>query len=81
MAELRAKPGFVHKNDGGSVLPARFYYGDGEDDPPDRASLSPNDHATWIENDGAIGIRRGTTVSIGASPAYSARYDDLDWGN
>lgn len=80
MAELRAKSGFVHRNDG-NAAPARFYYGDGEDEPPVRTKLSPTDHATWIEDDGAIGIRRGTQVSIGATPAYSAHYDDVDWGN
>jgi len=80
MADLRAKSGFVHNSDG-RAAPARFYYGDGEDEPPSRTTLNPNDHATWVEDDGAIGIRRGTTVSIGASSAYAARYDDVDWGN
>jgi hypothetical protein len=80
MADLRAKSGFVHNSDG-RAAPARFYYGEGEDEPPTRATLSPEDHATWVESDGAIGIRRGTSVSIGASRAYSANYDAQDWGN
>ena len=80
MAELRSKGGFVTKNDG-SAQHARFYFGADEDAPPDRARLDPKEYATWVEDDGAVGIRRGTTVSIGASPAYSANYDALDWGN
>jgi hypothetical protein len=65
----------------GSARPARYYYGEGEDAPQDRESIDPDHHATWIEDDGVVGIRRGTTASVGASPVYSANYDALDWGN
>jgi hypothetical protein len=80
MAELRSKTGFLTHGDG-SVESARFYYGDGEEHPPNRSRIDPKDHALWVEDDGAVGIRRGTSISIGASPAYSAHYDALDWGN
>lgn len=43
--------------------------------------VDPNRHATWIERDGAVGIRRGTSVSVGATPVYAAAYDAVDWGN
>lgn len=80
MAELRSKTGLL-RHDDGSVEGARFYYGENEEPPPDRTRIDPNNYATWLEADGAVGIRRGTSVSIGASPAYSANYDALDWGN
>jgi hypothetical protein len=80
MATPRSKAGFLSHEDG-RVEHARFYYGDHEQDPPNRARLDPKKHATWIEDDGAIGIRRGTSVSVGASPAYSTNYDAVDWGN
>jgi hypothetical protein len=76
----RSKTGLVRREDG-HVEPARFYYGDHEDDPPSRAHLDPKHYATWVEDDGAVGIRRGTSVSVGASAAYSANYDTVDWGN
>lgn len=69
------------RHEDGRVEPARFYYDDHEDDPPSRTRLDPAHYSTWVEDDGAVGIRRGTSVSIGASPAYSANYDAVDWGN
>lgn len=60
---------------------ARYYYGEGEDAPQNRERIDPATHTTWREADGAVGIRRGTSVSIGASREYSAKYDDVDWGN
>lgn len=69
------------RHEDGRVDPARFYYGDNEDDPPGRTHLDPSQYATWIEGDGTVGIRRGTAVSVGASAAYSANYDSVDWGN
>lgn len=80
MSTPRTKTGLLHHDDG-SVEPARFYYGDHEDDPPNRMRIDPAHHSTWVESDGAVGIRRGTAVSVGASPAYSANYDAVDWGN
>ena len=80
MPSLRSKTGFLSHQDG-RVAKARFYYGDDEDDPPARAQLDPDRYATWVEDDGTVGIRRGTSVSIGATPAYSANYDTVDWGN
>lgn len=80
MTTLRSKTGLLRHRDG-RVENARFYYGADEDDPPDRAKIDPECHATWIEDDGTVGIRRGTSVSIGATPAYSANYAALDWGN
>ena len=80
MPTPRSKSGLLHHEDG-SVEPARFYYGDHEEDPPSRTRLDPNHYATWVEDDGTVGIRRGTSVSIGATPAYSANYDAVDWGN
>ena len=79
MADLRAKTGLLNYHDGNTV-PARFYYGADEAEPQDRSRIDPESHTTWVEDDGAVGIRRGTSVSIGASPAYSANYDALDWG-
>jgi len=79
MADLRAKMGLLNHHDG-SVEPARFYYGADETEPQSHTRINPENHATWIEDDGTVGIRRGTSVSIGASPAYSANYDAVDWG-
>jgi hypothetical protein len=80
MGEIRAKQGILNYHDG-SEAPARFYYGDNEDEPQNHAQVDPETHATWIEDDGVVGIRRGTSVSVGASPTYSANYDTVDWGN
>jgi len=80
MSELRAKDGILNHRDG-RVERARFYYGESEDEPPNRARVDPENHATWIEDDGTIGIRRGTSISIGATATYSASYDAIDWGN
>ena len=80
MTSPRSKTGFLRHEDG-SVETARFYYGDDEQGPPARALINPDHYATWVEDDGTVGIRRGTSVSIGASPAYSANYDTIDWGN
>jgi hypothetical protein len=77
---LRSKTGFLNHHDG-RVERARFYYGPDEVAPPDRGQLDPEKHATWVEDDGTVGIRRGTSVSVGASAAYAANYDALDWGN
>jgi hypothetical protein len=80
MSELRSKAGLLNYHDG-SAAPARFYYGDDEAEPQSRAQIDSERHATWIEDDGVVGIRRGTSVSVGAGPAYSSRYDVVDWGN
>ena len=80
MAAPRSKTGFL-KHDDGSVASARFYYGDDEDAPPTRSRIDPEKHTTWIEDDGSIGIRRGTAVSVGATRAYASNYDNVDWGN
>jgi hypothetical protein len=80
MAELRSKTGVLQHEDG-RVETARFYYGADEADPPDRTRIDPIQYATWVEDDGAVGIRRGTSVSVGATTAYSAAYDAVDWGN
>jgi len=79
MSTPRSKMGRLLHTDG-RVDPARFYYGDHEEDPPQVTKLD-SQYTTWTEDDGAIGIRRGTSISIGASAAYSANYDALDWGN
>lgn len=77
----RVRGGSVHHDDG-TTCPARFYYGDDEAAPRDRERIDPTAYATWIESDGAIGIRRGTSsVSVGATPVYAAKYDEVDWGN
>lgn len=80
MTTLRSKTGLLRHGDG-RVESARFYYGADENAPPDRAQIDPDRHATWIEHDGTIGIRRGASVSVGTAPAYAANYDALDWGN
>lgn len=80
MTTLRSKTGLLSHHDG-RVENARFYYGADEDDPPDRAKINPEHHATWIEADGTVGIRRGTSVSVGATATYTAHYDAIDWGN
>ena len=80
MAKLRSQTGLLQHDDG-RVEKARFYYGADEDAPTDRTRIDPSCHATWLEHDGTVGIRRGTSVSVGATAAYAERYDDLDWGN
>lgn len=80
MAELRSKTGLLNYHDG-SAAPARFYYNDDEAEPQNRDRIDPESHATWIEADGTVGIRRGTSISVGATATYSANYDTLDWGN
>jgi hypothetical protein len=80
MAALRSKTGLLNYRDG-SVEPARFYYGADETEPQNHTRVDPENHATWVEDDGAVGIRRGTSVSVGASPVYSKNYDTVDWGN
>jgi len=80
MGALRAKTGFLNYRDG-SAARARFYYGADETEPQNHAQIDPESHATWVEDDGAVGIRRGTSTSVGATAAYSTNYDALDWGN
>jgi hypothetical protein len=80
MPELRSKTGLLNYG-GGHVERARFYYGAEEAEPQDRSQIDPANHATWIEDDGTVGIRRGVAISVGATAAYSANYDALDWGN
>lgn len=80
MATLRSKSGLLNYHDG-NVRSARYYFGEGEDEPPNHEHIDPDRYATWTEDDGTVGIRRGTSVLIGASAAYSANYDTLDWGN
>lgn len=80
MALPQSKTGLLQHADG-STDRVRLYYGADEEDPPPRMPIDPENYTAWIEDDGAIGLRRGTSVSIGASPAYSANYDALDWGN
>lgn len=80
MPTPRSKTGLLYRQDG-NVEPARFYYGAHEEDPPYHTRIDPAHHVTWIEDDGAVGIRRGTAISVGAAAAYSANYDSLDWGN
>lgn len=79
MPTPRSKTGHLLRTDG-RIEPARFYYGDHEEDPPQRTQVDSR-YATWIEDDGTVGIRRGTSISIGASAAYSANYETLNWGN
>jgi len=79
MSTPRSKTGRLILEDG-RMEPARFYYGDHEDDPPQVTRVDSR-YTTWTEDDGTVGIRRGTSVSVGASAAYSANYDTLDWGN
>ena len=81
MPTPRSKAGLLRRHEDGSVTQARFYYGDHEQDPPDRARIDPDNYTTWIEDDGTVGIRRGTSVSIGAAATYTAHYDTIDWGN
>jgi hypothetical protein len=80
MSELRSKAGLLNYRDG-RALPARFYYGPDEAAPQTLTQIDPERYATWTESDGAVGIRRGTSVSIGASATYSKNYDTVDWGN
>jgi hypothetical protein len=79
MTPLRSKTGLLSHD--GRVARARFYYGADEEAPPVREQLDPERHATWVEDDGTVGIRRGTSISIGATAAYADNYDTLDWGN
>ncbi len=67
--------------DDGTARPARYYFGGDEPEPLGRELIDSSRHATWIEDDGAIGIRRGASVSVGSSRQYVANYDDVDWGN
>lgn len=69
------------RHDDGTINPARFYFGDDEPVPRNHERISAADHATWVEDDGAIGIRRGTAVSFGATKRYAAKYVEIDWGN
>jgi hypothetical protein len=79
MPTPRSKAGRLHFEDG-SVEPARFYYSNHEEEPPPLTQVDSR-YTTWIEDDGTVGIRRGTSISVGASAAYAANYDTLDWGN
>jgi hypothetical protein len=72
--------GSLHHDDG-TVKPARFYFGDDEPEPRNSERIDGERYATWVEDDGAIGIRRGTSVTIGASKQYAAKYDEINWGN
>jgi hypothetical protein len=65
----------------GTINAARFYYGDGEPKPCNSELIDPSRFTTWIEDDGAVGIRRGTSVMVGATKQYAAKYDAVDWGN
>jgi hypothetical protein len=74
---LKSRTGQIDYDDG-HVEQARFYYAD--DEPaPQYERLDPERHVTWTQDDGTIGIRRGTAVSVGASPTYSKGYDAIDW--
>jgi hypothetical protein len=79
MSTPRSKAGSLHLEDG-SVKSARFYYSAHEEDPPQRTQVDSR-YTTWTEDDGTVGIRRGTVISVGASAAYAANYDTLNWGN
>jgi hypothetical protein len=79
MSTPRSKAGRLHLKDG-SIEPARFYYSGCEEEPLSLTQIDSR-YTTWIEDDGTVGIRRGTSISVGASAAYSANYDTLDWGN
>lgn len=78
---LRYVPGLVTADLDGSRAPARFYYGDDEEPPVHGADEVINDstHTRWIEADGVVGIRRGAAAFVGASRAYAAKYDEIDW--
>jgi hypothetical protein len=80
MSVPRSKTGLLRYNDGHIEL-ARFYYGDHEEAPPSRVRIDSARYATWIEDDGTVGIRQGTSAAVGASAAYSTNYNALDWGN
>ena len=75
-----ALPGSLTHDDG-TTCSARFYYGADEPRPSNHERIDPARYSTWIEDDGAIGIRRGTSVMVGASKQYAAKYDEVDWGN
>lgn len=79
MPPPQSKTGRLHHKDG-HIEPARFYYGAHEEGPPQRTQIDSR-YTTWTEDDGAIGIRRGTAISVGACAAYSANYEALNWGN
>ena len=78
MPALRSKTGRLTHQDG-RVENARFYYGADEDAPLNHTQIDPERHATWVEDDGTVGIRRGTAVSIGVTAAYAENYDAVDW--
>jgi hypothetical protein len=80
MSALRSKTGILNYHNG-SAQPARFYYNNDEDEPQSHTQIDSEHHAAWIEDDGAVGIRTRPAVSVGATPAYSSRYDAVDWGN
>ena len=76
----RAVNGTLHLDDG-TVRPARFYIGEGERDPVEDELIDPECHATWIEDDGAIGIRRGTSVTPDALESEPGDAIEISWGN
>lgn len=69
--------------DDGSVEPARMYHGVDEDCPVGigRVRIDPDQYTTWRDADGRPCLRRGESVSVGASRAYGAKYNAIDWGN
>jgi hypothetical protein len=79
--DLHVSSGVLIHEDTGHEQPARFYRTDDEAPPPWREFIDSKRYVTWEEHDGAIGIRRGTSVSVGASKTYGAKYDEVEWGN
>ena len=79
MPAPQSSPGYLHHRDG-RVERARLYHGAGES-PARHVVVDPDLYSTWTEDDGAVGIRRGTSTSVGATPTYAAKYDAVDWGN
>lgn len=67
----------------GEITEARLYATESDAPCPGEArQIDPEVYASWKEADGTIGIaRRTSSVSVGASAAYSRAYDSIDWGN
>lgn len=73
-------PGLISQ-DGGPIEPVYLVHAEGE---PcmDGGRYESGELEKWKGSDGRLRVRRvSASSSVGASRAYGAAYDGIDWGN
>lgn len=76
----REHSGIMYKEDG-THEHIRMVHGEGEPCEPS-GYKNPDHFDSWTGDDGIKRMRRiAGSASVGATKEYSAKYDDIDWGN